>query len=444
MSTPPNILYLHSHDTGRYVQPYGHFIPTPNIQLLADQGLLFRKAFAAASSCSGSRASLVTGQYPHSNGMIGLAHRGFALNDYGQHVVHTLRRAGYHSELIGEQHISGDDGILGYDRVHEIDRTHVDTVAPLAVDFLRGTPPEPFFLSVGFFETHRSFFEPSSVRDTLYSLPPAGLPDLPAVRKDMAAFKASARSLDQGVGAVLHGLLEGGLTERTLVVCTTDHGLAFPGSKATLTDRGTGVSLIVRGPDGFTGGRVIDALVSQIDIYPTLCELAGIEPPGFVQGESLMPLVRGEVERVREDVFTELTYHAAYEPQRAIRTDRHKYIRRYVDGGPVLANCDDSTTKDLMIELGWADRPLDREQLYDLALDPYEADNLAADPAYADVRAELATRLDDWMRVTDDPLLDGPVPAPAGTLINLPSARSAEEAPIVIEAGEPLAGALPS
>ncbi len=440
MSTPPNILYLHSHDTGRYVQPYGHFIPTPNIQLLADQGLLFRKAFAAASSCSGSRASLVTGQYPHSNGMIGLAHRGFALNDYGQHIVHTLRRAGYHSELIGEQHISGDDGILGYDRVHEIDRTHVDTVAPLAVDFLRGTPPEPFFLSVGFFETHRSFFEPSSVRDTLYSLPPAGLPDLPAVRKDMAAFKASARSLDQGVGAVLHGLLEGGLTERTLVVCTTDHGLAFPGSKATLTDRGTGVSLIVRGPDGFTGGRVIDALVSQIDIYPTLCELAGLEPPGFVQGESLMPLVRGEVERVREEVFTELTYHAAYEPQRAVRTERHKYIRRYVDGGPVLANCDDSPTKDLMIELGWADRPLDREQLYDLALDPYEADNLAADPAYADVRTELAERLDEWMRATGDPLLDGPVPAPAGTLINLPSARSADEAPIVIEPGEPLAG----
>jgi N-sulfoglucosamine sulfohydrolase len=440
MSTPPNILYLHSHDTGRYVQPYGHFIPTPNIQLLADQGVLFRKAFAATSTCSGSRASLVTGQYPHSNGMIGLAHRGFQLNDYGQHLLHTLRRAGYHSELIGEQHISGDDGVLGYDRVHEIDRTHVATVAPLAVDFLRGAPPEPFFLSVGFFETHRSFFEPSSVRDTLYSLPPAGLPDLPAMRQDMAAFKASARSLDQGVGAVLHGLLEGGLTERTLVVCTTDHGLAFPGSKATLSDRGTGVSLIVRGPGGFTGGRVIDALVSQIDLYPTLCELAGIEPPEFVQGRSLMPLVRGETACVRDEVFTELTYHAAYEPQRAIRTERHKYIRRYVDGGPVLANCDDSPTKDLLIELGWADTALDREQLYDLALDPDESCNVVDNPAYADVRTELSSRLDEWMRATDDPLLDGPVPAPPGTLINLPNARSAEEAPIVIESDEPLAG----
>ena len=65
---PPNIVYLHSHDTGRYVQPYGHQIVTPNIQRLADQGLLFRQAFCAAPSCSGSRACLLTGQWPTSTG----------------------------------------------------------------------------------------------------------------------------------------------------------------------------------------------------------------------------------------------------------------------------------------------------------------------------------------------------------------------------------------
>ena len=88
---------------------------------------------------------------------------------------------------------------------------------------------EPFFLSVGFFETHRQFSAPTSVRDTLYSLPPPNLPDTPRTRQDMAAFKASARSLDQGIGAVLNGLHELGLAERTLIICTTDHGLAFPG-----------------------------------------------------------------------------------------------------------------------------------------------------------------------------------------------------------------------
>ena len=86
----PNILYLHSHDTGRYIQPYGHQVPTPNIQRLADQGMLFRDAFCAAPSCSGSRASLLTGQWTHCNGMTGLAHRGWKLNDYSHHLLHTL------------------------------------------------------------------------------------------------------------------------------------------------------------------------------------------------------------------------------------------------------------------------------------------------------------------------------------------------------------------
>ena len=145
MSDKPNILYLHSHDTGRYVQPYGYHVLTPNIQLLADQGILFREAFSAASSCSASRASFVTGQYPHSNGMLGLAHRGFRVFDYGHHVVHALRGAGYFSQLIGEQHITPneDTSILGYDDVTDIPRTNVDTVAPAAVEFLRSGPPEP-------------------------------------------------------------------------------------------------------------------------------------------------------------------------------------------------------------------------------------------------------------------------------------------------------------
>src|SRR5512142_997240 len=86
----PNILYIHSHDTGRYTQPYGHAVPTPNIQRLAEEGMLFRQAYCAAPTCSPSRAALLTGQSPHNNGMLGLAHRGFALYDYGHHIVHTL------------------------------------------------------------------------------------------------------------------------------------------------------------------------------------------------------------------------------------------------------------------------------------------------------------------------------------------------------------------
>jgi N-sulfoglucosamine sulfohydrolase len=432
----PNILYLHSHDTGRYVQPYGHQVPTPNIQRLADQGILFRDAFCAAPSCSGSRACLLTGQWAHTNGMTGLAHRGWALNDYGHHLVHTLREAGYWSGLIGEQHVSTDPGVLGYDQVVNIDTTHVETVAPAAVELLRGRPPEPFFLSVGFFETHREYFAPTSIRDARYSLPPGNLPDTPETRQDMASYKASARSLDQGVGAVLNALDEHDIADDTLVILTTDHGLAFPGAKATLTDRGIGVLLIMRGPGGFHGGRVSEALVSQIDLFPTICELVGIERPDFLQGRSLLPLMRREKTEVNDAIFAELTYHAAYEPQRCIRTRRWKYIRRFGDRElPVLANIDDGPTKDLFVANGWADRPVPREALYDLLFDPAEAHNLAE--VQPDVRQAMSERLEAWMRETHDPLLDGDIPPPPGAVLNDPDDRSAAELP----AGEP-SGAL--
>ena len=424
----PNLVYLHSHDTGRYVQPYGHQVPTPNIQRLADQGLLFRQAFAAAPTCSGSRACLLTGQWAHVNGMMGLAHRGWSLVDYGQHIVHPLREAGYWSALIGEQHVSVDPSLLGYDHVVEIGTTKVHSIAPAALQLLRSRPPQPFFLSIGFFETHREFFEPSSVRDALYGAPPAHLPDAPETRADMAAFKASARSLDQGVGAVLHALDEAGLADNTLVLLTTDHGLPFPGAKATLTDRGLGVMLIVRGPGGFHGGHVTDALVSHVDLYPTFIDLAGASRPDGLPGRSLLPLARRDVDSVRSELFAELTYHAAYDPQRAIRTGRHKLIRHYGERlEPVLPNVDDSPSKDLLVAAGWAFEKRPRLELYDLILDPGEMRNLADDPAHAGVREDLERRLRLWMEDTDDPLLNGPVPLPPGAWVSDPAGLSPRE-----------------
>ena len=442
MSSAPNILYIHSHDSGRYVQPYGFQVPTPNIQMLADQGVLFREAFATTPTCSGSRASLLTGLHCHNNGMLGLAHRGWALNDYRQHWVHALRRGGYCSTLIGEQHISVDPGVIGYDEVVPIDSHRAEYVAPLTIEALRqASTTEPWFMSVGFFETHRDFFAPTSVRDTLYSQPPANLPDVVATRKDFAAFKASARSLDQGIGAVLHALHDFGLVENTLVLCTTDHGVAFPGAKATLFDRGIGVMMLMRGPGGFTGGKVVDAPVTHLDVYPTLCELAGVEAPNWLQGSSRMPLVRGETERLHEAIFAETTYHAAYQPHRAIRTERWKYIRRFDDyEHPVLANCDDSASKDLLVAAGWGEQVVPEERLYDLVLDPAEGADVAADPARGEVLAEMRARLDAWMRETEDPLLDGQVAPPPGAIVNEQWQVSPDDPPRVV-AADPTAAA---
>ena len=182
MAAPrPNIIYLHSHDTGRYIQPYGHAIPAPNTQRLAEAGVLFRNAHCASPSCSPSRAALLTGQASHSAGMVALTHRGGRLNDHSQHLVHTLREAGYHCVLAGLQHVAQDSATLGYDEIISPEESFARDVAPVAVSFLNNAPKEPFFLDVGFFECHRDF--PAALADEArYVRPPDPIPDTPRTR----------------------------------------------------------------------------------------------------------------------------------------------------------------------------------------------------------------------------------------------------------------------
>ncbi len=434
MAQKPNVLYLHSHDTGRYIQPYGYAVPTPSLQRLAEQGVLFRQCTCGGPTCSPSRAALLTGQCAHSSGMIGLAHRGFRLDDYGQHITHTLRGAGYDCTLIGMQHVAPWDekDRIGYDRIVELESGRGGHVARAAAEFLNAAPAGPFFLSVGFVETHRDYPEPGPAEDERYCRPPDPIPDTPQTRRDMATYAASARLLDEGMGAVINALDEAGLGDSTLVICTTDHGIAFPAMKCNLTDHGIGVFLIMRGPGGFTGGKVCDALISHIDVFPTLCELLEIGPPDWLQGKSFMPVIRGEVDEINDAVFSEVTYHAAYEPMRCVRTRRWKYIRRFDERGrPNLPNCDDSVSKDLWLAHGWRERPVPEEELFDLVFDPNEAHNVAGDPALKDVLDEMRARLDEWMKATDEPILKGlPVPAPPGAKANDPDGLSPRETPL--------------
>jgi arylsulfatase A-like enzyme len=424
----PNILYLHSHDTGRYIQPYGFAVPTPNLQRLASEGVLFRQAYDAAPTCSPSRAALLTGQCAHSSGMLGLAHLGFGLHDYRQHILHVLRAADYRSTLAGLQHIARDPKVIGFDEILPTRDKHVAEVAPAAARFLKNAPKEPFFLDVGFTETHREFPPPGPREDVRWTTPPAPLPDTARVRRDMAAFHASARVLDEGMGQVLSALESSGLAPNTLVICTTDHGIAFPAMKCNLTQHGTGVFLILRGPGGFSGGGASDALVSQIDVFPTICDLIEVARPEWLQGRSMLPLARGEKPEIRDELCAEVTFHAAYEPQRGVRTKQWNYYRRFGDRRlPVLSNCDDGLSKDEWMERGWGKRNNEAEYLFDLTFDPNENRNMAADPAARAVLADMRARLDRWMRETRDPLLDGPVQAPPGALVGNPNSISPKE-----------------
>ena len=428
----PNIIYLHSHDTGRYVSPYGFKLPTPHIQRFAEEGVLFRQAFNAAPTCSPSRAALLTGSSPHSCGQLGLTNRGFNIRDPHKHLCHTLKQAGYHTALFGVSHLHKNVDLLGYDQrsLFKVEnRCTTDASVDQVVDFLEQDHAAPFFASVGFFETHRVFPEPDPELLKAGIAPPAPLPDVPGARRDMAAYATMVRKLDAHYGRILHALDDNGLAENTLVIMTTDHGLAFPRMKCNLTDHGMGVLLILRGP-GFSGGRTVDALVSQIDLYPTLCDCLEIPHPEWLEGRSLLPVAKESQTEVNEEIFSEVTYHAAHEPKRAVRTQRYKYIRRYdALDTPPMANIDASESKEVMLAYGMRERPADKVQLYDLIWDPHEMNNLAADPGHQKVLADLSNRLDGWMNRTNDPLLQGEVPAPTDSYINPHSHLHPDEQP---------------
>ena len=432
----PNIIYINSHDTGRYIQPFGHAIPTPNLQKLADEGVLFRQFFTTNPTSSASRASLLTGMYPHCNGMIGLAHRGFKLNDYSQHLLHTLRKEGYVTALAGVQHVaSHTEGepwkTTGFDE--NICGTHDTAEMKKLLSWIENAPENPFYLEVGFVETHRKF-PPANWKDKpANTLPPSTMSDTNEVRLDMTQFKESARILDEKMGMVFDTLSRVGLMENTLIICTTDHGLAFPLMKCNLTDGGIGIFLIMHGPRGFTGGKVVDSMISNVDIFPTICEYLAIPSPAWIQGKSFLPVIRGEKEEINEEIFGEVNYHAAYEPMRCVRTKKYKYIRRFDKREkPVLSNIDDSPSKTEWLNAGYADIPLASEQLYDLILDPNEKNNLIGHPSYKGVTEQMRNRLKNYMETTHDPLTKGFIAAPAGAKVNRQESVSPNEETVTI------------
>ena len=435
MHTLPNIVYIHGHDVGRMIAPYGYNTPTPNLQRFAESAITFRQAFSAAPTCSPSRAALLTGRFPHCCGMHGLATPafGFKLEHPEHHLSNFLKENGYTTALAGNQHEARapllDMATLGYD--HWLNYTadgalkREETVGA-ATRFIEQHHEHPFFLSCGFGETHREndnrgrrHTRDADVPnvdelDGRYTRPPAPIPDTATTRQDWQSFRLGAERLDAKIGAVIAAIDRRGLQDDTLVIVTADHGIAWPHGKGNLTDMGLGVLLMMRGPrgSGFEGGRVTDALVSHMDVYPTLCEWLRLEPPPWLQGESLLPIVDGRAESIRDHVFGEQGWHGwQMDPQRSVRTERYKYIRRkplkthlrIVDPGP---------TNDWLRDLGYCERPNEVELLYDLYFDPVELHNVADDPEYAGELTKLRSLVDQWMKETEDPFIDDTIPEP--------------------------------
>lgn len=442
--TTPNVLLLHCHDLGRYLGSYGiDTVHTPHLDALAADGVQFDQAFCTAPQCSPSRASMFTGRYPHSAGVNGLTHAQFAwdLHEDERHLALELQQAGYTTSLLGVQHESRGTGSseemavrLGFDRLlldREIGHPcKAEYVADHAVDEIArlAGQDQPFYLQVGFVEPHRlpgfsraepgymgfisDYMEPDD--ELGVTIPPYIADEGESTRTELAELQGAIRYLDAQVGRILAALEGSGQGENTLVIFTTDHGLALPRAKCALYDPGLEVAWIMRCPAlGWTGGVRRREMISNIDLFPTVLEAAGVDPEREIHGRSLRPLLgdaNGGADAGRTHIFGEMTYHDYYDPRRCVRSHSHKLIANFTAAPEFMDSSQSWRPRTMPATPVRAFHP--PVELYDLRSDPHEAHNVADEAGYAEVRAELLRELYTWMHQTNDPLLDGAVTSP--------------------------------
>jgi N-sulfoglucosamine sulfohydrolase len=430
----PNILLIIADDQGLDAGCYGGVVKTPSIDRLAAEGTLFTQGYATVSSCSSSRSVLYTGLYSHSNGMYGLAHdvHNQSLLDWVVTVPRLMSAAGYATALVGKKHIRPEKA-LAYDAELVPEKPGVRDVAALAGAvgrFIRGQSGKPFFITVGFSDPHRaeeSFgntrawpgvprvqYKPAEV------VIPAHLPDLPAVRADLAEYYESVSRLDRGIGLILAELENTGHAQDTVVIFLSDNGRPFPGAKTCLYDEGIHLPLVIRAPNGARGIRS-EAMVSWVDITPTILDFAHAAPPsGYsLQGRSLAPVLN-ETRPVGWDrVFASHSFHEInqYYPMRALRTRHYAYILNLAHelSFPIAGDVASSPSWKAIIasRASLGKRSLDAylhrpaEELYDVANDPQQRVNLVGRAEHREVLQQMREAVRTWRADTKDPWLAG-------------------------------------
>jgi len=385
----------------------------------------FENNFSTAPYCSPSRGSIVTGQYPHVNGLMGLVNIGWNLPPSNTTDAMLFGAAGYDTALIGYQHEVQDPERLGFDTVIRRGGHYADQVTPNAVEFLdrRNAGDKPFYARVGFFDTHRmTVKDPDSgaiigddwrkYRDRAPNPsdiePLAYMNDCAGLRRDLADFYGAVNFVDEHFGKLLEALDRNGLADNTIMVFTTDHGIAFPRAKTTLYDPGINTTLLMRWPNGFRGGQVVPEMISNIDLLPTLLDCCGIGVPSDVQGRSFLPLLRDADYTPNEAIFAEKNTDPC-DIKRCMRTGQWKLIHNFCRDTFNLA-ASAHPAYECAPETANFDRP--EWELYDLKHDPDETRNLSGDSAAAAVERELRDRLHAWQVETKDPALTGMITRP--------------------------------
>lgn len=431
LAGPPGIVLMIGDDHGQGdLGCYGHpVIKTPNLDQLAATGVRFTNAFASCASCSPSRSVLLTGLHTHTSGQYGLAHppHSFSTRPNVRSVFLRLRDAGFRTGLVGKKHVEPEQ-VYPIDFAPKVNGRDGRQLAKRSAEFLDSCKDRPFFLVVGFTDSHRAFdagkelagsawveYDPASM------IVPAYLPDHPDVRRDLADYASSVTQLDTNVGLIMEALRDSGREEETLVLYVSDNGMPFPGAKTNVYDSALRLPFIARVPGSKANGTVSDSLVSFVDVTPTILDWAGLAEvrERKLPGRSFLKTLQGKEDPGPDHVFGSHTFHEVtmYYPMRMIRTRRYKLITNLAAPLPFPFASDlyASPTWQVLVahpEVGMGCRSVEQflrrppVELYDLEADPNESKNRADDPALADIRRQLESELWEFRKQTADPWIE--------------------------------------
>lgn len=475
-----NIIFFITDDESPTLGCYGDKAArTPNIDAIAADGAIFLNAFATTASCAASRSVVMSGLHNHRNGMYGHQHSWHKFASWHNVVSLSLPRVlaneGYRTAQIGKYHVAPEE-VYHYETYIKGNGRNALSMANAAKKFITDQSDErPFFLYFATSDPHRGggtdetserklkpdlfgnkpkhgahegveeeFFKSSEV-----TVPPF-LPDTAETREELAQYYQSCARVDKGLGRLVEILKQAGLYDKTLIVFTADHGMAFAGGKTTVYEGGLRVPFVVRNPYEEKRGLKLNGMVSHIDITPSLLDFAGgldpktngpkkwVDPNEFwkgkpyaakenrgprnekfnsYHGKSWLPILGAPNAEHWDTIFASHTFHEIqmYYPMRVVRDKKYKLIWNIAHGLPYpfasdlwsASSWQAQFQKSLDAPYGqktvgeYINRP--KFELYDIAKDPDESNNLAADPSYAKILAEYQEKIKAQQKKFDDP-----------------------------------------
>jgi N-sulfoglucosamine sulfohydrolase len=411
---PHIVLFLSDDHTLRDSSLYGSTdVTTPNMERLAAAGMTFDRAFVASPSCAPSRAALLTGLMPARNGAE--ANHARPRSEIKKLPAY-LQQLGYEVVSFGKVGHYKQTAEYGFDHAAHFGY-HEDIAIPKALEWLKARDnPRPLCLVVGTNWPHVPWPQAETIDPKQITIPPHHV-STPRTRQARANYYEAIKIMDDELGQV-YDLAREKLGPNTLFIHTSDHGAQWPFGKWTLYEDGIHTPLIAVWPGKIARGVRTGAMVSWVDILPTLVAAAGGEVPGDIDGQSFLPVLTGDKTEHREQIFTTHSGDGNFNvyPARSVRTERWKYIRNlhpeFRFASHVTANYEKPAywptwvNKAQRVEAAarkvkrYEQRPA--EELYDLENDPYEEHNLAGEAEHAQLLANLRSQLDNWMQEQGD------------------------------------------